>query len=95
MKNRLASLQRRIATLESANPGDVIFFLHGGSRATIPEKRLLDGLLDVIGKRDTPGARIMLQAKRASDDSQLHFLAQALRAGPVPPGQVNDDNNAE
>lgn len=90
MKSKLGSLQKRIAALKRIDGGDVVFVLYDGSRATIPAKRLLDGLLDVIAKRDTAGARIMLQAKTASDGSRLHDLAQAMRAGPVPAGQYND-----
>jgi len=99
MKSKLSNLQRRLAALEGIQGGDVIFTLIDNTRAGIRPKRLLESLLDAIDKRDTPGARIMLRAKRASDGSRLHEVAQALRAGPVPPGQVNpgldDDSPAQ
>jgi hypothetical protein len=90
VRSRLEELRRRTAALQSRLIGsEVVFLLADGSRALIPARHLLEALLDVIARRETPGARIMLQAQHASDGSRLHELAQALRANPEGAGEIN------
>jgi hypothetical protein len=87
------SIEARVRALEkSAGMGNVTFLLNDGTRGYIPHRLVLGSMLDVIKKKDSPGARVMLKAdpeRAASDGSLLHSLALAMHHGPVAPGEVN------
>lgn len=97
MKSKLSNLHRRLNSLEGSSPdpaqrsdsrkGVTVFTLVDGRKALMPAPGLLDAFRDVINHRDTPRARILLRAKRASDGCRIHQMAQALHIVPAPPGQ--------
>lgn len=85
------NLKQRILRLEAgAGFGEVIFILANRSRAGIRRKELLDAVSEAVSGSGSRRAQIMLTAKIALDGSQLHTMVQALSAGPVPPGEVNE-----
>lgn len=86
----IENLQRRVQALERKSGGDVIFTAGDGSQAGIRTAELLDSLNEALTGKRTRRAGILLNARKASDGSRLHELAQALAAGPVPPGEVNE-----
>lgn len=82
----------RLKRLETASGfGEVVFRLGNGSRAAIRCKEILFAVSEAIDGRRSRRAQIMLNATRASDGSHLHEMAQAIATGPVPHGEVNDE----
>jgi hypothetical protein len=54
-------------------------------------RELLPAISEAIHGAASRRGMILLNATSASDGSQLHHLSQALAAGGVPAGEVNDD----
>jgi hypothetical protein len=87
----MINLKQRILRLEAgAGFGEVVFLLANRSRAGIRRKELLDAVSEAVDGTITRRAQILLSATRAVDGSQLHTMVQALAAGPVPPGEINE-----
>lgn len=84
IKLRLDALERR--------DGDVIFTMADGTREPLRRKSLLAAIDHAIAGVRTRGANILLRARKANDGSHLHEMCQALAAGPVPPGEINESD---
>jgi hypothetical protein len=79
----------RLNRLESgAGFGEVLFRLRNGQRAGIRKKELLSAVSEAVEGVHSRRAMVLLNAEHSSN-GQLHHLAQALAAGPVAPGKVN------
>jgi hypothetical protein len=85
------NFKHRVSRLETSSGfGEVRFLLRNGQRVGIPGKQILAACNEAIDGGGTRRAQILLNAERASDGSTLHNLCQAIAAGPVAPGEVND-----
>jgi hypothetical protein len=60
------------------------YLLRSGERATLPKNQRLAAFSDVLHRRPSERARIMLQAQSTSGPDRLFELAQAIHAsGPA------------
>jgi hypothetical protein len=84
MYRHLWNLRNRVERLEQKTGATEVRFLLGdGVRSGIKRRELLDALSEAINGQDTFRARVLLNARGASDGNKLFELAQALHAGPV------------
>lgn len=82
---------RRVAEMEREyGVGEVIFTLDDGTKAGMRRKEFLVAVDEGITGKNTRRANLLCRAVKASNGSRMHEIVQALRAGPVPPGQVNE-----
>ena len=90
---QLGDLRRRLVSLEKELAIAVdVYVLRSGERKTLRSNERLAAFLDALHGRPTERARLMLEAVSTSGGDRLFELCQALAAGPVPRGQVNDQD---
>jgi hypothetical protein len=83
--------EKRVSRLESsAGFAEAVFRLRSVSRAGIRRKELLTALSEAIDGAGTQRAQILLNAESAIGGGQLHTMCQAIAAGPVPCGGINE-----
>jgi hypothetical protein len=83
------NFEKRLRRIEAGAGYAEVFFVLAGQRAGIPRKQILAACNEAVSGVHSRRASVLLNAERASDGSQLHVLAQAIAAGPVPHGMVN------
>jgi hypothetical protein len=87
----MRNFKQRTARLESASGfGEVRFYLKNGSRSGIRRKEILHALGEAVSGIHSRRASVLLNAEHSISGGNLHHLAQAIAAGPVEPGTVNE-----
>lgn len=88
---RITDLVQRVKVLEEKFGIMLdVYLLRSGERVSLARNQRLPEFSDVLHRRPSERARLMLEAVSTSGGDRLHELCQALAAGPIPRGQFNN-----